>query len=290
MIIDSHAHYTNPAFCKPAFRYLTLREQTYALQEGDRAQLFQALEEAGIACSVEPGISLRSCREVLQLCREYPGRVFPAMGFHPTRAIFEPWAARRELWALSAEPEVVAIGETGLDYHYPRKEQHRLKQVCWFLLQLRIARKRRLPVILHVRQAHKDALRILRRHPARKLGGVIHCFQGTPEEAMEYVRLGYHVGIGGALLQQPERAAQLWEAVAQIPLERILIETDAPFILPYCRDVLSGKSLRRARNTSLILPAVIEKIAAIRGLTPAVVEQATAENAIRLFRLPIENP
>ena len=164
---------------------------------------------------------------------------------------------------------------------------HKLKQHLWFLHQLNLAHKLKKPVILHVREAHKDALRILKHHPARKLGGVIHCFYAGKEIAEQYLTLGYHIGIGGSVLQQEERAADLWEAVRHIPLERILIETDAPFILPYCKDVIQPKQLRRARNTSLILPAVIEKIAELKGIPADSVEQATAENAIRLFRLPI---
>ena len=146
----------------------------------------------------------------------------------------------------------------------------------------------KLPVILHVRDAHEDALRILRWHPAKKLGGVIHCFYGSKEIAEQYLKLGYHIGIGGSVLQPEERAKDLWGAIQQIPLDRILVETDAPFILPYCKDVIQPKLLRRARNTSLILPAVIKKIAALKGCSPAEVEQATTENTIRLFQLPIE--
>ena len=142
-------------------------------------------------------------------------------------------------------------------------------------------------MILHVRDAHEDALRILKHHPARKLGGVIHCFYAGKEIAQQYLELGYHIGIGGSVLQQEERAADLWEAVRHIPLERILIETDAPFILPYCKDVLPPKLLRCARNTSLILPAVIEKIAELKGIPADAVEQKTAENVINLFRLSI---
>ena len=287
MIIDSHAHYNHTAF-KNAARYLTLTENGFALREGDRQQLLGQLQASGIRCSVEPGVSLQSCYEVLQLCCQYPGQLFPAIGVHPTRAIFEQWKKRRELVSLSAADGVVAIGETGLDYHFPRKEQHRFLQHLWFLYQLDLAWKRRLPVILHVRDAHEDALRILRWHPARKLGGVIHCFNGSAETAMRYIRLGYHVGIGGGLLQQEERAGQLWEAVRQMPMDRILLETDAPFILPYCKDVIPPKQLRRARNTSLILPAVAAKIAELKGITPEKVERSTAENAIRIFGLPIK--
>jgi len=287
MIIDSHAHYNNNAYKKP-FRYLTYDKDGYALKEGDREQLFQELLDTNIPHSIEPGVSLASCEEVLQLCAEYLGRIFPAIGIHPTRSIFEKWSDRHKLNEYANTPGVIAVGEIGLDYHYKREEQHRLKQYLWFIYQLNLAWKMKLPVILHVRDAHEDALRILRWHPARKLGGVIHCFNGSKEIAEQYLKLGYHVGIGGSILQLEERAKYLWEAIPHIPLDRILVETDAPFILPYCKDVIQPKLLRRARNTSLILPAVIKKIAELKGIPSDEVELATTENVIRLFKLPIE--
>ena len=190
----------------------------------------------------------------------------------------EKWSDRKKLDAYAKTPGIIAIGECGLDYHYKREEQHRLKQHIWFLYQLDLAWRLKKPVILHVRDAHEDALRILKWHPARKLGGVIHCFYGPWEIAQQYLKLGYHFGIGGSLLQQKERAGALWEAVKHIPLDRILVETDAPFILPYCKDVIQPKLLRRARNTSLILPAVIEKIANLKGISVETVEQAVMYN------------
>ena len=286
MIIDSHAHYNNGAYKKP-FRYLTYGEDGYALGEGDREQLFRELQDVNIPYSIEPGVSLQSCEEVLELAAQYHGRIFPAVGVHPTRSIFEKWSDRHKLDAYANTPGVIAIGEIGLDYHYKREEQHRLTQHLWFLYQLNLAWKRKKPVILHVRDAHEDALRILRMHPARKLGGVIHCFYGSKEIAEQYLKLGYHIGIGGSVLQLEERAQDLWGAIPHIPLERILLETDAPFILPYCKDVIQPKLLRRARNTSLILPAVIRKIAELKGISADEVEQATTENTIRLFHLPI---
>ena len=286
MMIDSHAHYNHNSY-NGQFRYLTYTSDGYALEEGDRAQLLHRLWDAGIRCSVEPGISLQSCEGVLALCKANSVRIFPAIGVHPTRTVSEKWADRHILAAYAKTPGVIAIGETGLDYHFPRKQQHRLKQHIWFLYQLRLARKLHLPVILHIRNAHQDALRILRRHPARNLGGVVHCFNGDWKTAQEYLKLGYHIGIGGAVVQKAERAGALWEAVKNMPLERILIETDAPFILPDCKDVIPSKQLRRARNTSLILPAVIEKIAELKGIPAEVVERVTAENAIRLFGLPV---
>jgi len=287
VIIDSHAHYNNSAYKKP-FRYLTYDKDGYALQEGDREQLFQELQDANIPYSIEPGVSLQSCEEVLELTAQYPGRIFPAMGIHPTRSIYEKWSDRKKLDVFAKMPGVVAIGECGLDYHYKREEQHRMKQHVWFIYQLNLAWKLKLPVILHIRDAHEDALRILKWHPARKLGGVIHCFYGSKEIAEQYLKLGYHIGIGGSVLQLEERAKDLWEAIPHIPLDRILVETDAPFILPYCKDVVQPKLLRRARNTSLILPAVIKKIAELKGIPTDEVEKATTDNVIRLFKLPID--
>ena len=286
MIIDSHAHYNNNAY-KKLFSYLSYGTDGYALKEGDRELLFQELLEANILYSIEPGVSLESCKEVLDLAAQYPGQIFPAIGLHPTRSIFEKWSDRHKLDQYANMPGVIAIGEIGLDYHYKREEQHRLKQHIWFVYQLNLAWKMKMPVILHVRDAHEDALRILRWHPARKLGGVIHCFYGSKEIAERYLKLGYYIGIGGSVLQLEERAKALWEAIPCIPLERILVETDAPFILPYCKDVIQPKLLRRARNTSLILPAVIKKIAEVKGIFPNEVEKATTENAIQLFHLPI---
>ena len=287
MIIDSHAHYNNSAYKKP-FRYLSYDKDGYALKEGELPQLMQEMEAANIRYFIEPGVSLQSCEEVLQLCSEYPGRIFPAIGIHPTRSIFEKWSDRHKLAEYANTPGVIAIGEIGLDYHYKREEQHRLKQHLWFIYQLNLAWKMKLPVILHVRDAHEDALRILRWHPARKLGGVIHCFYGSEEIAEQYLKLGYHFGIGGSMLQLEERAKDLWGSIPHIPLDRILLETDAPFIMPYCKDVIQPKLLRRARNTSLILHAVIKKIAELKDISPDEVEQATTDNVIRLFNLPIK--
>ena len=266
MIIDSHAHYNNSAYKKP-FRYLSYDEDGYTLKEGELPQLIQEMKDRNIRHFIEPAVSLQSCEEVLELAAQYPGRIFPAMGIHPTRSIYEKWSDRKKLVAFAKMPGVVAIGECGLDYHYKREEQHRLKQHIWFIYQLNLAWKMKLPVILHVRDAHEDALSILRWHPARKLGGVIHCFYGSKEIAEHYLKLGYHIGIGGSVLQLEERAKDLWQAISHIPVERTLVETDAPFILPYCKDVIPPKLLRRARNTSLILPEVIKKIAVLKDIS-----------------------
>ena len=161
MIIDSHAHYNHNSF-KNSFRYLTRDENGYAIAEGDREAVLWELLERNVLYSVEPGVSLQSCEEILALAATYPGRIFPAVGVHPTRSISEKWADRKKLVALAKSAGVVAIGETGLDFHYKREEQHRLTQHMWFLYQLNLAWKLKLPVILHIRDAHAEALRILR--------------------------------------------------------------------------------------------------------------------------------
>ena len=140
MIIDSHAHYNNNAYKKP-FRYLTYGEDGYALKEGELPQLMHEMDDADIRYFIEPGVSLQSCEEVLQLCSEYPGRIFPAIGVHPTRSIFGKWSDRHKLAEYANTLGVIAIGEIGLDYHYKREEQHRLKQHIWFLYQLNLAWK-----------------------------------------------------------------------------------------------------------------------------------------------------
>lgn len=287
MIIESHAHYNIKSF-QGTFRYLAMEQDRYAIRESDLPQLLDELSEAGIPYSIEPGITLESNREVLDFCGRYPGRIFPAVGVHPTRCFAEKWADRSQLEGLSRSEGVIAIGETGLDYHHKREDQHRLTQHRWFLYQLNLARKRKLPLVLHIRQADRDALRVLRLHPARKLGGVVHCFNGSWDIARQYLDLGFCIGIGGAALQKEERAGQLWEAIRNMPLDRIVLETDAPYVLPDCKEELQNASIRKVRNTSLILPEVARKIAELKGITPQEVEKVTAQNVIRVFHLPID--
>ena len=282
MIIDSHAHYAHASF-SGSFRYLSW-EENWALKEGTLEALLARMEAAGIAMSVEPGISLDFNEKILELAGRYPGRIFPAVGCHPTRCIHEKWSDRKRLAKYSLVPGVVAIGETGLDYHHPRPEQQRRKQYLWFLYQLRLARRRKLPLILHIRDADRSAIRVLKCCKP-KYGGVVHCCGEGWDVIREYLKLGLYIGIGGVLLN-PARNEKLREAVKHIPLESIVIETDSPYVLPYCKDVLPPKQVRRARNSSLILPRVIAEIAAIQGRDPEEVERITAENAIRLYALP----
>ena len=284
MIVDSHAHYAHASFSN-TFRYLSW-EENWTLKEGTLEDLLTQMADRGITMSVEPGIGLDFQEKIFALAERYPGRIFPAAGCHPTRCIFEKWADRKRLEEYCARPGVVAVGETGLDYHHPRQEQHRLRQHLWFLYQLRLAGKYRLPLILHIREADRDAIRLLKLFRP-KYGGVVHCCADGWEVIEEYLKLGLHIGVGGVLLN-PARNERLKAAIPKIPPERILIETDSPYVLPYCKDVLPPKLVRRTRNSALILPRVIREIAQLQGRTWEDVERITTENAIRLYRLPVK--
>ena len=283
MIIDSHAHYAHGSFCN-SFRYLGW-EETWTLKEGTLEELLEQMAQRGIAGSVEPGISLDSNEKILSLTERYPGRIFPAVGCHPTRCVDEKWSDRRRLDGYGSRAGVVALGETGLDYHHPRQEQHRRKQFAWFLYQLHLARKHKLPLILHIRNADRDAIRVLKLCRP-EYGGVVHCCGEGWDVISEYLKLGLYIGVGGVLLN-PARNEKLKAAIPRIPIERIVIETDSPYVLPYCKDVLPPKLVRRARNSSLILPRVIGEIAALQGRTADEVERITAQNAIGLYHLNI---
>lgn len=297
MIIDSHIHLTNYAY-EGTFTFFNEESGSFVLSEGNREDILRLCREAGVGAFVEPAIEIESNYKILAAAKEYPDVIFPVIGVHPTRTYkyrtvdangvhhdyYLRWTERHEVEMLARTPGVVAIGETGLDYHFERAEQHRTHQKAWFIWQISLADKLGLPLVLHIREADRDALRILRRYRNKLHGGVVHCFYGDAERAREYTDLGLMIGIGGALLSEPGEPNPLEDAVKAIPLESILIETDGPHVKPYITGV-SGKKRKKARNTSLILPQLIMRIAELKNSTPGEVEQITTENAIRLFSL-----
>ena len=189
---------------------------------------------------------------------------------------------------LSKRPEVVAIGETGMDFHYPHREQHRLCQLRWFVFQILLAHRRRLPLILHIRMADSAAIAVLRLFKPLLHGGVVHCFSGDMNTAQAYMKLGFHLGIGGTLLQDGQAGQTLRETVKHVSIDRMLLETDAPYVHPTCDAIPNAKKRASVRNTSMILPAVARAIAELKGVDVAEVERQTTENAVLLFRLPIK--
>ena len=285
MVVETHAHYTYGKF-NNNFTYLGLKNGEYSLFSGTLEDVFADMDKAGIAVSIEPGVDLASNKRILELSSKYPTRVFPSVGVHPTRCINEKWGNRKKLAEYAQHPSVIGIGETGLDCHHHRKDQHRFKQLCWFVYQLKLARQKGLPVILHVRDAHKHTARVLSIF-GRGLRGVVHCFRGNSEEAAKYVSKGLYLGIGASILQSGDKAEETREAVCHIPIEKILIETDGPFVPPECGETIPKKKLYKACNTSLILPKVIAEIARLKNMDYAEVERITAKNAIMLFNLPI---
>lgn len=296
-MIDTHIHLSHWMF-EAQFPYLALEGGTSCvIQQGTREQLIEQMRAAGITCCIDPAIDIASNEKLLALAEQWPGFGYAAVGVHPTRTykyltrrrgkkltVRLHWKERRQLDRYAAHPAVVAIGETGLDYHLARKDQHRLRQLAWFLYQLRLAHRLGLPVILHIREADADALRVLNRCRGWLHGGVCHCFCGTPETAAAYTGLGLNLGIGGSLLMDSPRTHNLEQAIMATPLECLLLETDGPYVRPACPQ-LDKTRLRKARNTSLILPAVAGRIAELKNVPVEEVLRITSENATRLFGL-----
>ena len=177
------------------------------------------------------------------------------------------------LKSLTSNEKVVAVGEIGLDYYYDEPERDIQKK--WFEAQLELAREVKLPVIIHSRDAAEDTLRIMKAHHAEDIGGVIHCFSYSMEIAKIYTDMGFYLGIGGALTFNNSK--KLVKVVENIPLERLVLETDAPYLTPVPN--------RGKRNSSLNLKYVVEKIAGLKGISEEEVIRVTEENAEKLYRM-----
>ena len=168
---------------------------------------------------------------------------------------------------------MVAIGEVGLDYYWDKESEVQKNQRVWFGRQLELARELGLPIIIHSRDAAADTMQVMKEHHAEEIPGVIHCYSYSKELAQEFIKMGYYIGVGGVVTFK--NAKKLVETVEAIPLERILLETDSPYMAP--------EPYRGKRNSSLYLPYVVEKIAQIKGVSTEEVERITEENARRLF-------
>lgn len=252
MIFDTHAHYDDEAF------------------DGDRDELLKNMKSNGIGGIVNVGASMDSSRRSLELAKEYPG-VFAAVGVHPneTGNLTEEFLD----WMVQASEEklVVAVGEIGLDYYWDEPE--RKTQKYWFERQLALAARVKLPVIIHSRDAAKDTLEILEADKNRNTGGVIHCFSYSKEMAGKYLDLGYFLGIGGVITFQ--NAKKVKETVEYCPLDRIVLETDCPYLAPVPN--------RGKRNSSLNIPYIVEEISKIKNIPIEEVIAITEKNAKNLY-------
>lgn len=254
MLFDTHAHYDDEAF------------------DGDRDGLLGHLQEAGVGAVVNVGASLLSTRRTLELTERYPF-IYGAVGVHPSECRDLKEEDIRWLQSLASKDKVVAIGEIGLDYHW--EEPGAPFQKKWFARQLELAEQVRLPVIIHSRDGAKDTLDILKAWKGREIGGVIHCFSYSREIARECLDMGFYLGIGGVATFK--NARRLKEVVEYAPLDRIVLETDCPYLAP--------EPYRGKRNSSLYLSYVAEAVAALKGVDRELVEDVTWNNGRALYGL-----
>ena len=253
MLFDTHAHYDDEAF------------------DADRDALLSAMPRRGVGRIVNPGCTLASSRMAVALAERYE-HVYAAVGIHPEECGSFVAAQIDELRAMAQHDKVVAIGEIGLDYHWPENPSHECQQTV-LRAQLRLAQELSLPVIIHDRDAHADTLAIVREFP--DLRGVFHCYSGSAEMAREILAMGWYLGFDGPLTYK--NAKKALAVAAECPLDRILIETDSPYLPPVPH--------RGERNDSTLVSFVCDKLAEIRGLTREDMERLTWENACRFFGL-----
>ena len=251
MIFESHAHYDSHQF------------------DEDRVELLNSMQEQGVGTIVNVCADWDSVTEVVEMAQKYPF-MYTAVGLHPDE-VGELNDERYEfLKSQCQQKKVVAIGEIGLDYYWDN-ESHDV-QKKWFIRQLELARELGLPVIIHSRDAAEDTLKIMKEH-AQGLRGVIHCFSYSKELAEEYVKMGFHIGIGGVVTFK--NGKKLKEVAEVVPLERILLETDCPYLAP--------EPYRGKRNSSLYIPHIAQAIADIKGVTCEEVVAQTERNGKLLF-------
>ena len=252
MIFDTHAHYDDEAF------------------DLDREELLLSMKEHGIGKIVNAGSSFATNEQILELVKKYDF-IKASIGIHPELAyeLTEQNFKQIEEWCKM--DCCVAVGEIGLDYYWPEPDHEIQKK--WFLAQLKMAKELDLPVIIHSRDAAADTLDILKSDAATGLRGIIHCYSYSKEMAVEFEKLGYYFGIGGVITFQ--NAKKLVEVVEYLPLEKIVLETDSPYLSPVPN--------RGKRNSSLNIPYIAEKIAEIKKIPYDTVVEVTEKNARRLY-------
>ena len=256
MLFDSHSHYNDSKF------------------DEDRDEILKTLPDSGIEYIVNAADSMQSLKKIIPLAEKYP-YIYASVGVHPEETGNLTEADMDTLLRLSKHEKVCAIGEIGLDYYY--EDPGRDVQKKWFDRQLSLAEEADLPVIIHDRDAHSDCIDILKGHNIKKIGGVMHCYSASAEMAPEFMSLGMYFGFGGTLTFKNAKKVQ--KAAYEIPIERILLETDCPYLAP--------EPLRGRRNDSRLIHYVAEKLAEIKGITVDEVAKITSENAKRLYRLEV---
>ncbi len=250
-IFDSHAHYTDKAF------------------NDDRENLLGSLQESGICGVINCGADLESSAFSVELSKKY-SFIYAACGVHPEEVDGLPENYIHILRHMLKNEKCLAVGEIGLDYYWRKDNKELQKKV--FEEQLILAKELNLPVIIHDREAHEDTLEILKKHKPK---GVLHCFSGSAETAKEILKLGMYIGLGGALTFKNARKSV--EVAEILPLDRLLLETDCPYMAPV--------PMRGKRNNSAYIPFVAEKVAEIKGIDPQTILNVTSENTKDLFNI-----
>jgi TatD DNase family protein len=251
---------------------------THSSFAADLESVMDRAARAGVTRQVVTGADLASSRAAAALASAHPGVLWCTAGVHPHHAAEFPAACHTELGERLRLPRVVAVGECGLDYF--RDFSPRAAQRAAFVAQLEIAAACAKPVFLHQRDAHQDFTAILAEFRPALTGGIAHCFTGGPGELEAYLALDLSIGVTGWVCDE-RRGAELREAVPRIPENRLLIETDSPYLLP--RDLAPRPKSRR--NEPAFLPHIAQAVAALRGDSPAALAAATTRNAVRFFGL-----
>lgn len=240
--------------------------------DADRNELIQALPEQGLDYCVTVGSDLESSKRSIALAQQYR-HVYAAVGVHPHEAAKAPQDYLAQVKELLMKDKVVALGEIGLDYYYDFSPRDLQKQML--SEQMDLAFEMRKPVILHVRDAHGDMIDLLRERKEKLPQGVLHCFSGSAESAAEYVRLGFYISFAGPITFK--NAGKLTLAAQAVPEDRILIETDSPYLAPVPK--------RGKRNDPSLVRHVCNKLAELRGVDEAVMRELTCQNAMRFFAI-----
>lgn len=254
MIFDSHAHYDDEAF------------------DEDRQELLSHMRENGIGAIVNVSASMASVNASVELAHRYDN-IYASVGVHPSETYELTEKDMLLLENYTNDRKVVAVGEIGLDYHYP--DTDRELQEKWFKNQLDIAVKTNMPVIIHSRDAAGDTMDILKKYQGKLAGGVIHCYSYSADMAEEYVKMGYYIGIGGVLTFK--NAKKLIETAKLIPVEKIVLETDCPYLSP--------EPNRGKRNDSTNIKYVVKVLSDIKEMSEEEIEDITYQNAMNLYRI-----
>lgn len=252
MLFDTHAHYDDGRF------------------DSDRDELLRSLPENGVGLALVPGCDLISSRSAVKLAEQYP-HIYAAVGLHPENLEGLTLADLSAIEEMSKEPKVKAIGEIGLDYYWEKDPDKRAIQQQFFRAQLELAKRLNLPVIVHDRDAHQDSLNIVKEFPG--IRGVFHCYSGSVDMARELVKLGWYISFTGVITFKNARRAL--EVIAELPMDRIMIETDSPYMAP--------EPYRGRRNSSLYVHRMAEQIAEVKHMTFEEVADLTTENGKCLF-------